>query len=118
MFGVVSYYPDVQPVDEPGSASDPVTKDGQDALKPADSGVVESNQESADVVGKEPDQEELRKAVGTSMSSVAVVKLLSAVRLPACHFAVVPVQVKDVTGSVLIEQCETLNDCLSIDFRG
>ena len=42
--------------------------------------------------------------------SVAVVKLLSAVRLPACHSAVVPVQVKGVKSPVLIEQCETLND--------
>ena len=55
----MGYHPDVQPVDEPGSASDPVTKDGQDALEPADSGVVEPNQELADVEGREPDQEEL-----------------------------------------------------------
>ena len=52
---------------------------------------------------------------GTSTSSVAMVKLLSTVHLPTHYSAVVPVQVKGVTGSVLIEQCETLNDCLSID---
>jgi len=56
---VVSYHPDVQPIDELGSANDPVTKDGQDALKPANSGVVEPNQGLADVAGKEPDWEEL-----------------------------------------------------------
>ena len=121
MLGVVSYHPDVQPVDEPGSAStvnDPVTKDGQDALKPANSGVVESNQDLLDDESRKPDQEEqpLQKVVvETNTSSVAVVKLLSAVRLPACHSAVIPVQVKGVTGSMLIEQCETLNDCLCID---
>ena len=76
----------VQPVNEPGSASDPLTKDGQDAPKPAGSGVVEPNQELADVAGREPDQEELplqNIVVVTSTSSVAVVKLLSAVCLPA-----------------------------------
>jgi len=75
MLGVVSYHPDVQPVDEPGSASDPVTKDGKDALKPANSGVVEPNQGLADVAGKEPDLEELPLqsiVAGISMSSVAV----------------------------------------------
>jgi len=44
--------------------------------------VVEPNQKSEDVVGKEPDQEELPLqsiVVGTRMSSVAVVKLLSVV---------------------------------------
>ena len=96
MLGVVSYHPDVQPVDEPGSASivnDPVTKDGQDALKPTNSGVVESNQDLVDDESRKPDQEEqpLQKVVvETNTSSVAVVKLLSAVRLPACHSAVVP----------------------------
>jgi len=113
MLGVVIYHPDVQPVDEPESASDQVTKDGQDALKPVDSGVVEPNQESADVVRRDPDQEEMplqNIVVGTSASSVAVVKLLNAVCLPARYSAIVPVQVKGVTGSVLIEKCETLND--------
>jgi len=43
MLDVVSYHPDVQPVDESGSASDPLAKDGQDALEPADSGVVKPN---------------------------------------------------------------------------
>ena len=52
----MSYRPDVQPVDESGSASDPVTKH---ATEPADSGVVELNQESTAVVGREPNQEEL-----------------------------------------------------------
>jgi len=45
MLGVVSYHPDVQPVDEPGNASivnESGTSDGQDALKPANSGVVDS----------------------------------------------------------------------------
>jgi len=114
MLDVVSYHPDIQPIDEPGNASDPVTKDGQDALKPIDSGVVELNEKSANVVGREPDWEELPLqsiVVGTSMSSVAIIKSLSAIHLSAHHSAVIPVQVKGVTGSVLIEEC---NDCLSI----
>ena len=118
MLGVVSYHPDVQPVGSARVLNDPATKDKQDALKPANSGVVESNQDLAGDGSRKPDQGEkpLQKVVvETYTSSVAVVKLLSAVRLPAYHSAVVPVQVKGVTGSVLIEQCETLNDCLCID---
>jgi len=41
-------------------------------------------------------------------SPVAVVKLLSAVHLPVCHSAVVPVQVKGAQGSALIEQCKPM----------
>ena len=80
--------------------------------------MVEANQGLLDDESKKPDQEEqpLQKVVvETNTSSVAVVKLLSAVCLPACHSAVVPVQVNGVTGSILIEQCEILSDCLCID---
>ena len=68
--------------------------------------MIESNQDLAGDGSRNPDQGEkpLQKVVvETNTSSVAVVKLLSAVRLPACHSAVVPVQVKGVTGSMLIE---------------
>ena len=41
--------------------------------------------------------------------------LVSAVRLPACHLATVPVQVKDMRGPVLIESEGLVDDCLQVD---
>ena len=42
------------------------------------------------------------------------VKLLSAVRLPVCHSALVPVQLKGAKGFMLVEQSITLENCLQI----
>ena len=47
--------------------------------------------------------------------STARVRLVSAVRLPACHFAKVPVQIKELKGSVLIEPADLLDDSLQVD---
>ena len=47
--------------------------------------------------------------------STARVRLISAVRLPACHFAKVPVQIKELKGSVLIEPADLLDDSLQVD---
>ena len=45
----------------------------------------------------------------------ARVRLVSAVSLPACHLATVPVQVKDMRGPVLIEPEGLVDDCLQVD---
>ena len=51
------------------------------------------------------------KEIKPAVSS-ARVRLVSAVRLPACHLATVPVQVKDMRGPVLIEPEGLVDDCL------
>ena len=55
-----------------------------------------------------------RKPVG-STASPAQVRLVSTVRLPAYHSAIVPVQVEELRGSVLIEPECPLDDCLQVD---
>ena len=92
MIEIVSYHPDVQAVGN--SESDSIV----DALAVNKSGAVEP---TTDIVVEEPaiDGSKPKLKDGQTMnrevdaSPVAVVKLLSAVRFPACHFAVVPAQV-------------------------
>lgn len=55
-----------------------------------------------------------RKHVG-STASPAQVRLVSTVRSPAYHSAIVPVQVEELRGSVLIEPECPLDDCLQVD---
>lgn len=45
----------------------------------------------------------------------ARVRLVSTVRLPACHSATVPVQVEEIRGPVLIEASGLVDDCLQVD---
>jgi len=106
MLGIVSYHPDVQAVgnSENDSIVDALAvnkSDEQGAVEPTTNIVVE---EPAIDRSKPKDRWTMNREVDAS--PIAVVKLLSAVRLPACHSAVVPVQVKGAQGSVLIEQCK------------
>ena len=55
-----------------------------------------------------------RKHVG-STALPAQVRLVSTVRLPAYHSVIVPVQVEELRGSVLIETECSLDDCLQVD---
>ena len=55
-----------------------------------------------------------RKPAGNT-TSPAQVRLVSTVRLPAYHSAIVPVQVEELSGSVLIKQECSLDDCLQVD---
>jgi len=92
MLGIVSYHPDVQAVGNSGSDrivdAPAVNKsDEQGAVKPTTNIVVE---EPAIDGSKPKDGQTMNREVDAS--PVAVVKLLSAVCLPACHSAVVPIQ--------------------------
>ena len=109
ILGIVSYHPDVQRVCAPRSKIVTDNPLGKEAAQPTSSGAVRPSKETRGDEGNnsDKDQQSLKEAVeGNNTSSVAVVKLLSTVCLPACHSAVVPVQVNGIQGSVLIEQSE------------
>ena len=60
----------------------------------------------------EPSTKEPNKDV--NVIHPAVVSLVTAIRLPAYHSAIVPVKVRDVRESALVEVGNSLDDCLQI----
>jgi len=131
LLGIVNYHPSVkssQPiVDVSCVEQQEITCDGGASVQ------VSDNNESTNQEPQDEDSVTSAKNVLSAQSSgivepsikepnkdvnvihPAMVSLVKAIRLPAYHSAVVPVQVTDVRGSALVEAGDSLDDCLQIE---